>query len=505
MHRICWAAFASMIIVMATPSAWAQKRMAFVIGIDRYDRLEPRAQLQKALADAKAMARTFASLGFEVVHIENVGRQEFNHAWQDVLQRVTPGDTVAFYFAGHGVEFGGRNYLLPRDVPSVRPGREELLRRESLSLQEFLHDLRDRATRFNLIILDACRDNPFEQTGGRSISVVRGIGVAESPPQGTFIMFSAGSGEIALDRIDDNDSNPNSVYTRHLLPLLMTEGLSLVDVAVQVRVKVSETAAAIGRHQVPAYYDHLVGRVCLAGGVCAARDAIADDKDAHAKAAAREREQEVLKVSEERAAADERRRAEERKKAMLKLEEDKKREAAEERKRAEEKQRRQEEEVAEAARAARLRRIENIQAALASAGCYSEDASGFFDQDTRAAAARFARAARISMRTDEPTEELLEAIEGEVARRNGRRVCPVVCPVGQVAGDVGCRRISNPAQKKREAARPRSSGQTHRCFANSGTAHGWATSTSIDVARAKALKNCESHTRTGGCRIQHCS
>ena len=194
-------------------------------------------------------------------------RAAINNHWQDVLNKLAPGDTAAFYFAGHGVEFGGRSYLLPRDVPNIRPGRDELLRREALSLQEFLADLREKGTRLNLVILDACRNNPFEQIPGRSVGSLRGLGITE-PPEGTFIMYSAGTGETALDRLNDRDRDPNSVYTRHLLPLLRTPGLSLTDVAEQVRVSVRQMAATVQHRQTPAYYNQIIGRACLAGGDC---------------------------------------------------------------------------------------------------------------------------------------------------------------------------------------------------------------------------------------------
>lgn len=109
---------------------------------------------------------------------DDVTRSAFNNNWQDFLNKLTPGDTAAFYFAGHGVEFGGRSYLLPRDVPNIRPGRDELLRREALSLQEFLADLREKGPRLNLVILDACRDNPFEQMAGRSVGSRGGLVVS---------------------------------------------------------------------------------------------------------------------------------------------------------------------------------------------------------------------------------------------------------------------------------------------------------------------------------------
>jgi uncharacterized caspase-like protein len=251
--------------------ALAERRVALVIGIDRYDNLGPQAQLRKARGDAAAVARLLKDIGFDVIAKEDLTRSAFNSHWQDFLNKLMPGDSAAVYFAGHGVEFAGRSYLLPRDVPNLKPGRDELLRREALSLQEFLADLREKGTRLNLVILDACRDNPFEQGAGRSVGSRRGLAVTEPPPEGTFIMYSAGAGESALDQLSIADRDPNSVYTRHLLPLLKTPGMSLTEVAEQVRVLVRQMAETVQHRQTPAYYNQVLGRVCLAGGECGTR------------------------------------------------------------------------------------------------------------------------------------------------------------------------------------------------------------------------------------------
>jgi formylglycine-generating enzyme required for sulfatase activity/uncharacterized caspase-like protein len=263
--------FVLLLCLLSLPlPALAEKRAAFVVGIDKYDNLSKDAQLDKARNDARAVARLLKDLGFDVIAKEDIARSAFNSHWQDFLNKLGPGDTAAFYFAGHGVEFGGRTYLLPRDVPSLKPGRDELLRREALSLQEFLADLKEKGTRLNLVILDACRENPFEQVAGRSVGGRRGLPITE-PPEGTFIMYSAGAAETALDVLDENDRDPNSVYTRHLLPLLKTPGLSLTEVAEQVRVSVRQMAATVQHRQTPAYYNQVIGRVCLAGGDCGLR------------------------------------------------------------------------------------------------------------------------------------------------------------------------------------------------------------------------------------------
>jgi uncharacterized caspase-like protein len=261
---------ALLLSLLLLPAALAEKRVALVVGIDKYDNLGPQAQLRRARSDAAAVARLLKDIGFDVMAMDDVTRSAFNSHWQDFLNKLTPGDTAAFYFAGHGVEFAGRNYLLPRDVPHLKPGRDELLRREALSLQEFLTDLREKGTRLNLVILDACRENPFEQVAGRSLGSWRGLAVTE-PPEGTFIMYSAGAGETALDQLSNADRDPNSVYTRHLLPLLKTQGMSLTEVAEQVRVQVRQTAATVQHRQTPAYYNQVLGQVCLAGGECGTR------------------------------------------------------------------------------------------------------------------------------------------------------------------------------------------------------------------------------------------
>ena len=100
---------------MAAPHAHAERKVAFVVGIDKYDNLGPQQQLQRAVNDARSVGAAFASLGFEVVRAENVGRGAFNAEWQKFLDKVQPGDTAAIYFSGHGVEIEGLNFLLPRD------------------------------------------------------------------------------------------------------------------------------------------------------------------------------------------------------------------------------------------------------------------------------------------------------------------------------------------------------------------------------------------------------
>jgi hypothetical protein len=239
------------------------KRVAFVIGIDQYDNLEPRQQLKKAVGDASAVGETFKTLGYDVIETNNVSRLDFLRQWQGFLNRIEPGDEVGFYFAGHGVEIGGLNFLLPRDVPRIASGEEEVLKASALSFSSLLEQVRDRNPRMSLYIIDACRDNPFVDGRGRSIGGTRGLTLVK-PPSGTFIMFSAGAGETALDRLSESDPNPNSIYTRTLLPLLKSPGV-ITDIARKVRRDVRDLASTANHVQTPAYYDEVIGEFCLAG------------------------------------------------------------------------------------------------------------------------------------------------------------------------------------------------------------------------------------------------
>jgi hypothetical protein len=249
--------------VFGAPSIAMAKRVALVVGIDQYQYFTPAQQLRKAVSDSRAVGETLRSLGYEVQQADNVGRMDFLRQWQQFLNRIEPGDEAAFFFAGHGVEISGMNFLLPADVPRVASGEEELLKASAISLAGFLEQTRDRKPQMTLYVIDACRDNPFSNSAGRSIGGTRGLTLIE-PPTGTFVMFSAGAGETALDRLSDSDSNPNSIYTRTLVPRLKTPG-RIGDIARDVRRDVYKLASRVNHVQTPAFYDEVMGDFCPAG------------------------------------------------------------------------------------------------------------------------------------------------------------------------------------------------------------------------------------------------
>ncbi len=259
----------SLVGVMASP-AQATKRVALVIGNDDYPKLPAEAQLKKAVNDARAMAGKLGELGYSVTAGENADVRQFYALWEEFSAAVAPGDEVAIFFSGHGVEIKGQNFLVPVDAVPPNAGEQTAFRKQLIDLGELAEVLKDeRQPRVALFIIDACRNNPFRSADGtRAFGGAKGLAMVE-PPKGTFMMFSAGSGELALDRLSDTDPDPNSIYTRNLLPLLGQKGLTIQDVAQKVRAEVSALARAARNHdQNPGYRDELLGErgpLCLAG------------------------------------------------------------------------------------------------------------------------------------------------------------------------------------------------------------------------------------------------
>jgi len=241
--------------------ALAAKRVALVIGNDAYEHVT---KLQKAVNDAEAMGETLEAIGFKVQRARNIGRRDMNFQIQKFTAELEAGDEALFFFAGHGVEIHGRNYLLPTDIPQAVPGQENFVTAEAVPVDSILNRIRERGTRVSILVLDACRDNPFSKKGTRNLGGTRGL--ARMPaPEGSFIMYSAGVGQTALDRLAEGDPHRNSVFTRSLIPLLRIPGLSLTETARRVRRDVQQLARTVSHQQRPAYYDEITGSFYFVG------------------------------------------------------------------------------------------------------------------------------------------------------------------------------------------------------------------------------------------------
>lgn len=207
------------------------------------------------------------SPGFDVVVGENLDRDRMVGMLSELSAKVNPGDVVLFYFAGHGIALDGSNYILPSDVPDLQTGDELRIRSRTIAGIEIVPALRERGARIAILILDACRDNPYRAGVGRTAGQSRGLVRLLQPTTGVFSLYSAGFGQTALDRLSDTDSDPNSVFTRALLPLLGKPGLELNRLALDVRKQTFALAATVkgGHVQFPAFYNELLDEYYLAG------------------------------------------------------------------------------------------------------------------------------------------------------------------------------------------------------------------------------------------------
>jgi hypothetical protein len=225
-------------------------RKALIIGNDLYTDVP---KLQNAAADAEAMSKALEGVGFKVSKHLNLNEKAFKQALRDFRLNIQGGDEVLFFFAGHGVQLGSANYLLPTDI---KGDHEEQVKDEAIQLQKVLDDLQEKKTKFALAVIDACRDNPFKgqarAIGGRGLAPT-------SAATGQMIMFSAGSGQQALDRLGTNDKNKNGLFTRVFLREMVKPGVSVDRVLRNVRNEVVSLAKGVGHEQTPALYDQAVG------------------------------------------------------------------------------------------------------------------------------------------------------------------------------------------------------------------------------------------------------
>jgi Caspase domain len=267
MNGRSWLRFATAVLGLAMPlmlvvPAEAAKRVALVVGNNDYKNVP---KLQKAVNDARVMGETLKQLGFSVMLAENQTRQAFSETLLAFDRAVEPGDTAFFFYAGHGFEIAGQNFLLPTDVPAATEGQEELVRDASVLADRVIERLQNRKVRTAILVFDACRNNPFERAGTRAVAGGGGLAPMTQLPEGVFSVFSAGPRQTALDRLSNNDSNPNSVFTRTFAKELLQPGENLVQVAQHTRRIVSEMAETVNHKQIPVYFDQMVDDVFLNG------------------------------------------------------------------------------------------------------------------------------------------------------------------------------------------------------------------------------------------------
>ena len=237
----------------APPTVFAMRR-ALIIGNDTYKYADP---LKNAREDARAMAAELKVFGYEVsLHLDQ-SQKSMQAALRDFRDKVNAGDEVLFYFSGHAVEIDGKNFLTPVDTIGINQNQ---LADDSIDLKfAVLDPLTTKKVKLTLALIDACRDNPFLKTAStRSTSSSRGL-APTTPATGQLIVYSAGSGQTALDRLGPEDKHKNGVFTRVLLSEMKKGNVPIHQVIRNVRSEVVKLARSIGHDQVPAIYDQVDG------------------------------------------------------------------------------------------------------------------------------------------------------------------------------------------------------------------------------------------------------
>ena len=195
-------------------------RFALVIGNDAYVHVP---KLRNARADARAMARALEDAGFKVSLALDQDRAGMNESLRRFRSNLSGGDEGVFFSAGHGVQLGGTNYLLPIDM---KGNDVDNVVDDAICQQRVLDDFAERRTRFALAIIDACRDNPFVGSG-RNLET-RGL-VPVQAANGQMVIYSAGAGQKALDRLNDRDTSPNGLFTRVFVQEIGKPGVPIHD------------------------------------------------------------------------------------------------------------------------------------------------------------------------------------------------------------------------------------------------------------------------------------
>ncbi len=248
---LCLLSLLAAVLLSAPAQAAGTRRMALVIGNDTYQKIPV---LVNARSDARVMAESLRKVNYEVTLALDQDYRSMLNTLRQFKAAVNGGDEVVVFFSGHGVQLGAANYLLPIDM---NPDSEEQVKDEAIPLQRVLDDLSERRARFTLAVIDACRNNPFK-SHGRAIGGSRGL-APTSAATGQMVIFSAGTGQEALDSLSDKDPVKNGVFTRVFAKEMLTPDVPIDRVLKNVRLQVRDMAASVGREQVPAIYDQVAG------------------------------------------------------------------------------------------------------------------------------------------------------------------------------------------------------------------------------------------------------
>jgi uncharacterized caspase-like protein len=241
MRRIRWIAFvATLVLLAATPTAYAEKRVALVVGNAAY---RYTGKLDNPKNDAADMVAALRKHGFDVIEGVDLDKAAFDRKVAAFVVALKGAGAGVFFYAGHGLQVAGKNYLVPIDAKAEEEAALEL----EMVRVDIVHAVMERQTETNILFLDACRDNPLARNlarkmGTRSAEVGRGLRQVEAGV-GTLISFATQPGNVALD-----GAGRNSPYTGALVRHLAAPRGDLYSILIDVR---KDVIAATRNRQVP--------------------------------------------------------------------------------------------------------------------------------------------------------------------------------------------------------------------------------------------------------------
>ncbi|SKB04765.1 Tetratricopeptide repeat-containing protein [Prosthecobacter debontii] len=242
-------------------SAESPLRTALVIGNARYD--QQAGPLRNTVNDSKAVAKALQELGFTVIEKHDLKRDDLLKAMLSFRQTLSEAEVALFYYAGHGIEVSGANYLIPLKSGYSPEGADDVTLRmlaetRLFNVEQAVADMCSGGARCNLIILDACRTTALARTGRTRDANDRGGLVEMKPPAGSLIAFATDAGQTALD-----GEGAHGLYTEELLRHMKIPGLTIEQVFKRTRAAVLERSEG---GQIPAEYSRLIGEdIYLAG------------------------------------------------------------------------------------------------------------------------------------------------------------------------------------------------------------------------------------------------
>jgi hypothetical protein len=255
-------AIATVILLLQTSLVLAETRVALVIGNSKYGS-KP---LKNPVNDARAVSDVLKKAGFDVELIPDASLNDMIAGARRFLDKAQKADVRLFYYAGHAAQVRGNNYLAPIDGRIVY---EDELETRGLNVSRELVARLDGKDKLNIVILDACRDNPYQvrtRSQGRGLTAVEG-------PSGTLIAYSTSPGGVA----EDTPDRPNSRYTHHLVEAIKVPGIKLRDVFERVATAVGAETREHAQPQVPWVHTSAIRTFCFtpaANGKCVESSAV---------------------------------------------------------------------------------------------------------------------------------------------------------------------------------------------------------------------------------------